>query len=214
MKNNSTELVFIIDKSGSMAGLEADTVGGINSVLTKQKEEEGEVYVSCVLFNQESEVIYDRVDIREIAPMTASDYHASGCTALLDAIGGAIKHIEMIHRYARAEDVPEQTVFVITTDGEENSSRRFTRAEIKSMIEEKRESCGWEFVFLAANIDAFTTADGMGIRHDRAAGYDHTCEGVERSYFAMNELLCYIRRPKYKVDMDLDAYMRGEEERD
>ena len=152
MKNNITELVFIIDRSGSMAGFEADTIGGFNSMIEKQKNEgEGTVYVSTVLFDNFSEVLHDRVPIREIKPMTGKDYHAYGCTALLDAIGGAIKHIGNVHKYAREEDVPEHTIFVITTDGMENASQSYSSDKVKAMIKRQTEEYGWEFVFVAAN---------------------------------------------------------------
>ena len=193
MKNNITELVFIIDRSGSMSGFEADTVGGFNATIEKQKTQKGQVYVSTVLFDNESEVIHDRVDIREIEPMTRRDYCVGGCTALLDAIGGAIHHIGNIHKYARPEDVPEHTVFVITTDGMENASHRYSSAEIKAKIRRQTEKYGWEFIFLAANIDAVETAEHIGIRRERAANYRQTAEGVTKSYRAMSEAITGIR---------------------
>lgn len=178
MKNNVTELVFILDRSGSMAGFEADTIGGFNSTIEKQKKQDGKVYVSTVLFDNNSEVIHDRVDIDEIRPMTENEYQVGGCTALLDAIGGSIHHIGNIHKYARPEDVPEHTVFVITTDGMENASHRYSSQEIKSKIKRQTEKYGWEFIFLAANIDAVETAESIGIRRERAANYRQTKEGV------------------------------------
>ena len=186
MKNNITELVFIIDRSGSMSGFEADTVGGFNATVEKQKAQEGQVYVSTVFFDNESEVIHDRVDIREIEPMTRKDYCVGGCTALLDAIGGAIHHIGNIHKYARPEDVPEHTIFVITTDGMENASHRYSSSEIKAKIKRQTEKYGWEFIFLAANIDAAEAAEHIGIRRERAANYRQTAEGVTKSYYAMS----------------------------
>ena len=193
MKNNVTELVFILDRSGSMAGFEDDTIGGFNSTLEKQRQKEGKVYVSTVLFDNFSEVIHDRVDIGEIKPMTRKDYQARGCTALLDAIGGAIHHIGSIHKYARPEDVPEHTVFVITTDGMENASRRYTASQIKEKIKRQTDKYGWEFIFLAANIDAVETAESLGIRSDRAANYRQTKEGVSRNYQAMSEAIYAVR---------------------
>ena len=190
--NNITELVFILDRSGSMSGFEADTIGGFNAMIEKQKEQEGTVYVSTVLFDNESEVIHDRVDIREIEPMTRKDYCVGGCTALLDAIGGAIHHIGNIHKYARPEDVPEHTIFVITTDGMENASRRYSSAEIKAKIRRQTEKYGWEFIFLAANIDAVETAEKIGIRRERAANYCQTKEGVGQSYYAMSEAISAV----------------------
>ena len=210
MKNNITELVFIIDRSGSMAGFEADTIGGFNSTIEKQKEQEGRVYVSTVLFAGECEVVHDRIDIKDIKPMTRKDYHAYGCTALLDAIGGAIKHIGNVHKYARPEDVPEHTVFIITTDGMENASQSFSSTRVKEMIKEKSEKQGWEFIFLAANIDAVETADAIGIRRDRAANYRQTKEGVERSYYAMSEAITAVRACQADA-MDLGKYLEEDD---
>ena len=158
MKKNLTEIVFILDRSGSMSGLEADTVGGFNAMIAKQKKEPGEALISTVLFDDESVVIHDRVPVQNIAPMTERDYYVRGCTALLDAIGGAIHHIGNVHKYARTEDVPEHTLFVITTDGMENASRRYDSERVKQMIERQKARHGWEFLFLGANIDAVETA--------------------------------------------------------
>ena len=196
MKNNITELVFIIDRSGSMAGFESDTIGGFNSTIEKQKKEKGKVYVSTVLFDNFSEVIHDRVDIEEITHMTEDDYQVGGSTALLDAIGGAIHHIGNVHKYARAEDVPEHTIFVITTDGMENASHRYSSDEIKTKIKRQSERYGWEFIFLAANIDAVETAEKIGIRRDRAANYQQTKRGIDRSYFAMCAAISQIRNDR------------------
>ena len=193
MKNNITELVFILDRSGSMAGFEADTIGGFNATIEKQKEQEGKVYVSTVLFDNTSEVIHDRINIDDIKPMTRRDYQVRGCTALLDAIGGAIHHVGNIHKYARAEDVPEHTIFVITTDGMENASYRYSSERVKEMIKRQTEKYGWEFIFLAANIDAVETAENIGIRKERAANYRQTKEGVGRSYYAMSEAITSVR---------------------
>ena len=208
--NNITELVFILDRSGSMSGFEADTIGGFNATIEQQREQAGKVYVFTVLFAGESEVIHDRVDIREIEPMTRKDYHVGGCTALLDAIGGAIHHIGNIHKYARPEDVPEHTVFVITTDGMENASHRYSSAEIKAKIKRQTEKYGWEFIFLAANIDAVETASDLGIRRERAANYTQTKEGVGRSYYAMSAAITDVRSG-CADQMDLNEYLkRGE----
>ena len=182
MKNNVTELVFILDRSGSMSGLESDVVGGFNATLKKQRAEEGSLLVSTVLFANESTVLHDRVAGDDVSPMTEEDFCVGGCTALLDAVGGAIRHIGNIHKYARPEDVPEHTVFVITTDGQENASRHFTQREVKAMIERQREKYGWEFIFLAANIDAVKAASSIGISRKRAAGFRPTDEGVEACY--------------------------------
>ena len=193
MKNNITELVFILDKSGSMCGMESDTVGGFNSTVAKQKRLEGKVYVSTVLFSNESEVLHDRVDIQSIEPMRTEDFTAAGCTALLDAIGGAIHHIGNVHKYAREEDVPEHTVFVIITDGMENCSHRYSATRVKEMITRQREEYGWEFLFLAANIDAVATAEGIGIRRERASGYVQTSDGTSDCYEAIEKFCAAVR---------------------
>lgn len=193
MKNNITEIVFILDKSGSMAGFEADTIGGFNATIEKQKKEDGAAYVSTVLFDNKSEVIHDRVPISEVKPMTLDDYRVGGCTALLDAIGGAIHHIGNIHKYARPEDVPEHTVFIITTDGMENASVNYGSRKVKEMIERQREKYGWEFIFLAANIDAVETAENIGIRRERAANYRQDSAGIQATYEAMSEALTVFR---------------------
>ena len=178
MKNNITELVFILDRSGSMAGLESDTIGGFNAMIEKQKKEDGECYISTVLFDNVSEVLHDRVKLSEIKPMTDKEYTVRGCTALIDALGGAIHHIGNIHKYARPEDVPEHTMFVITTDGMENASQRYTSDQVKKMIERQKEKYGWEFLFIGANIDAVETAQRYGISSDRAVNYNADAEGT------------------------------------
>lgn len=195
MKNNITELVFILDKSGSMAGLEKDTIGGFNSMLEKQKREKGKCLVSTVLFSGESEVLHDRISIDEIGKLTTEDYCVGGCTALIDAVAGAIKHTEKVHRYIRKEDVPDNTLFVITTDGEENVSHRYSSDEVKSMIEEKKK-LGWEFLFLGANIDAVETAKHYGISEDRAVNYRADSVGTKTNYEALSDAVCCIRQSK------------------
>lgn len=211
MPNNDTELVFILDRSGSMAGFEDDTIGGFNAMIEKQKKEgEGMVYVSTVLFDNVSEVLHDRVPIGEIKPMTREDYQVRGCTALLDAIGGAIHHIGNVHKYARPSDVPRHTIFVITTDGMENASRKYSYSDIKSKIKRQTEKYGWEFIFLAANIDAAAMADDIGIRRDRAANYCQTSKGVDRSYFAMSEAITRVRCDCAEM-IDLAKYLEGDE---
>ena len=194
MKNNITELVFILDKSGSMSGLESDTIGGFNAMIEKQKKVDGKCYVSTVLFSNEAQVIHDRVDISEVKPMTEKEYYVDGCTALLDALGGAIHHIGNVHKYARPEDVPEHTIFVITTDGMENASRRYTDRKVKEMIKKEEEKYGWEFLFLAANIDAVETAERYGIRRERAANYRATKEGTNAMYDCMSVAVSRIRK--------------------
>ena len=165
--NGITELVFILDRSGSMQGLESDTIGGFNAMLEKQRKSGGTVLLSTILFNQESFVLHDRRDIREVPALTEKEYDVSGCTALYDAVGGAIRHIRNIHRYIRPEDVPDHTLFVITTDGLENASTRFTLKDVRRLIEERKEK-GWEFLFLGANIDAVEAARDLGASEARA----------------------------------------------
>ncbi len=193
MKNNITELVFILDRSGSMSGLEADTVGGFNSLIEKQKTVDGKCFVTTVLFSSTSETIHDRMELGEIRPLSGEDYVPAGCTALLDAIGETIRHISKIHKYARPEDVPEHTTVVIMTDGMENASRTFTSKEVKRMIESEKELHGWEFLFLAANIDAVETASRVGIRSDRAVDYCADSTGTKVAYEAVAETICNAR---------------------
>ena len=194
MKKNLTEMVFILDRSGSMAGLEKDTIGGFNSMIQRQKGEEGEALVSTVLFDNESAVIHDRVDIRKVEPLTERQYFVGGCTALVDAIGGAIHHIGNVHKYAREEDVPEHTVFIITTDGMENASHRYSSDEVKAMVQRQKEKYGWEFLFLGANIDAVETAARMGIGQDRAVNFHNDEIGVKLNYQTVGETVCSLRR--------------------
>ena len=182
MKKNLTEMVFILDKSGSMADLTKDTIGGFNSLIRKQRGEEGEAIVSAVLFSDSSEVLYDRVPLDKITPMTDKDYVPAGCTALLDAVGDAVKHIGNIHKYAREEDVPEKTIFVITTDGMENASRRYSYKEVKQLISRQQEKYGWEFIFLGANIDAAAAAGDLGIKAANAVNYTSDSMGTEAMY--------------------------------
>ena len=193
MNKNLTEMVFILDRSGSMSGLEADTIGGFNSMIKRQQAQQGDAYVSTVLFNASSYVLHDRVPVRDVREMTLRDYVPSGSTALMDAVGDAIHHIGNVHKYARAEDVPAHTVVVIMTDGMENSSRRYTRQDIKRMIEREQLKYGWEFLFLGANIDALDTADSYGIRRECAVDFNADSEGIELNYQAMHEALNCIR---------------------
>ena len=193
MKNNITELVFILDASGSMGGLESDTIGGFNAFLEKQRKQEGKCFVTTVIFDNSSRMIHDRVPLEKVQPMTDRDYTAGGCTALLDALGDSIRHIVNIHRYARPEDVPENTVFVITTDGMENASRRFSSEKVKKMIEHEKEKYGWEFLFVAANIDAVETAARYGISGDRAVNYHADSEGTGVVYEALAEAVSAVR---------------------
>ena len=193
MKKDLTELVFILDRSGSMQGLEEDTIGGFNSMLEKQKREPGEAFVSTILFDDRAEVLHDRIPIREVAPITGRDYWVRGCTALLDAIGGAIHHIGNIHKHAREEDVPEHTLFVITTDGMENASRRYDSETVKKMIERQKAKYGWEFLFLGANIDAVETASRFGIGADRSVNYHSDHQGTQLNYEVLSEAVSTVR---------------------
>ena len=209
MKKNLTELVFILDRSGSMAGLEGDTIGGFNAMLQKQRGEPGEALISTVLFDNKTEVIHDRVPLDRVSALTEKEYFVRGCTALLDAVGGAIHHIGNVHKYAREEDRPEKTLFVITTDGMENASRRYTYDKVRVMIERQREKYGWEFLFLGANIDAAREAARFGIRSDCAADYHADSVGTEVIYEAVSEAVCQVRRSaplaadwKQKIDVD------------
>ena len=214
MKNNITEIVFILDRSGSMAGLESDTIGGFNSMIEKQKKQNGDCYVSTVLFDNESEVLHDRVNLHDIPLMTDRDYTARGCTALIDAIGDAIQHIGIIHKYARPEDVPQHTMFVITTDGHENASRRYTSEQVKKMIERQKEKYGWEFLFIGANIDAVETAARYGISNDRAVNYSADEKGTRVLYEAVADAVCCVRNGEgiqtaWSKDIKADYQKRG-----
>ncbi len=193
MRKNVTEIVFILDRSGSMRGLEADTIGGFNGMIEKQKREAGEALISTVLFDDVSEVLYDRVPVEKVAAMTEREYFVRGSTALLDAIGGAIHHIGNVHKYARDEDVPEHTLFVITTDGMENASRRYDSERVRQMIRRQKERYGWEFLFLGANIDAVETARHFGIGADRAVNYRADHEGTKLNYEVLSEAVSAVR---------------------
>ena len=215
MKKNLTELVFILDRSGSMAGLEGDTIGGFNAMIEKQRGEPGEAVISTVLFDNETEVIHDRISLDKVPALTQKEYYVRGCTALLDAVGGAIHHIGNVHKYAREEDRPEKTLFVITTDGMENASRRYTYEKVKSMIERQREKYGWEFLFLGANIDAAREAARFGIRADCAADYHADSIGTEMVYESVCEAVCQVRHAaplaadwKRKIDADFKGRKR------
>ena len=215
MKKNLTELVFILDRSGSMAGLEADTIGGFNAMIEKQRKEPGEAVISTVLFDNETEVIHDRVPLDRVPALTKKEYYVRGCTALLDAVGGAIHHIGNVHKYAREEDRPEKTLFVITTDGMENANRRYTYDKVKAMIERQREKYGWEFLFLGAYIDAAREAARFGMRADCAADYHADSIGTEAVYESVCEAVCQVRRAaplkaswKQKIDADFKGRKR------
>ena len=214
MKNDLTELVFILDRSGSMQGLEADTIGGFNAMIEKQKKADGTALVSTMLFDSVSEVVHDRVPVQKVEPMTDKDYSVRGCTALLDAIGGSIHHIANIHKYARPEDVPEHTLFVITTDGMENTSRRYGIAHVRQMIEKEKAKYGWEFLFLGANIDAVETANAFGIDASRAANYCCDSAGTALNYDVIGEAISAVRSSRplngdWKRRIDADYAHRG-----
>lgn len=194
MKKGLTEMVFILDRSGSMYGLEKDTIGGFNSMINKQKKETGEAYVSLVLFDTTIDVIYDRVPIENVKPLTEDIYYTKGCTAMLDAVGSSVHHIKNIHKYARDEDRPEHTIFVITTDGMENASHQYSYDKVKNMIEEQRAKKFWEFIFLGANIDAASTAVSMGISADTAVDYCSDSEGTAILYDSINEAVSFKRK--------------------
>ena len=214
MKKNLTELVFILDRSGSMAGLEKDTIGGFNAMIEKQRGEAGEAVISTVLFDSFTEVIHDRLMLEAVPRLTEKEYYVRGCTALLDAVGGAIHHIGNVHKYAREEDRPERTLFVITTDGWENASRRYSYEKVKQMITHQKEKYGWEFLFLGANIDAAKEAARFGIDEDRAANYHADSMGTEVVYQAVNETVCSFRAAKpmsadWKKNINADFQKRG-----
>ena len=196
-----TELIFILDRSGSMAGLESDTIGGFNSMIKKQQTEtEGNALVSTVLFDHESNVLHDRVPLNDVKPLTQKDYEVRGTTALLDAVGDAIKHVRNIHKYAREEDLPQKTLFVITTDGMENSSVKFSYREIKRLIGKQKEK-GWEFIFLGANIDAVKVASHIGIDARRAVNYHADSHGIEECFGAIgNFASAFAATPDINVD--------------
>ncbi len=194
MKKGLTELVMILDRSGSMSGLEADTIGGFNGMIEKQRKEEGEAFVSVVLFDDRQEVLYDRVDIQKVEPMNDSQYYVRGCTALLDAVGGAIRHIGNIHKYAREEDVPEKTIFIITTDGMENASREFSYDKVRKMIERQKEKYHWEFLFLGANIDAVAEAARFGINSHHAVNFENDRAGTRLNYQVLSNAVGCARK--------------------
>lgn len=214
MKKNLTELVFILDRSGSMQGLEGDTIGGFNAMIEKQKKEPGKALVSTVLFDDLTEVLHDRVKLDEVRPITEKEYDVGGCTALLDAVGGAIHHIGNIHKYARREDVPEKTMFIITTDGYENASRRYDYETVRRMIQRQKEKYGWEFLFLGANIDAAKEAARFGISADRAVNYKCDEAGTALNYEVISEAVCSVRAARplgadWKRRIDEDVQKRG-----
>ena len=213
MKNNMTELVFILDRSGSMSGLEDDTIGGFNGMIDKQKKEEGKAFVTTLLFDDKIETLHDRLDLQKIQTLTDKDYTVRGRTALLDAVGYAINHISNIHKYARPEDVPEHTMFIITTDGMENASREFDYSKIKAMIEEKK-ALGWEFLFIGANIDAVTEGAKMGISAERSVGYVSDSVGTKVLYENISAPISQMRNRQkisdvWRKNLENDKKKRG-----
>ena len=194
MNERLTEMVFILDRSGSMGGKEEDTIGGFNSLIEKQKREEGDCLVSVVLFDHEIEVLYDRVSVKDMPEMTEKQYYTRGCTALLDAMGGAIHHIGNVHKYAREEDRPAKTVFVITTDGLENASRKYTAEKVRSMVQHEQDKYGWEFLFLGANIDAVETARHYGLKEGHAVRFHNDKRGIDLNYSIVSETVTKIRK--------------------
>ena len=211
--NNLTELVFILDRSGSMYGLEKDTIGGFNGMIEKQKKEEGKAFVTTILFDDKIETLHDRLNLQEIKTLTDKDYTVRGRTALLDAVGSTINHISNIYKYARPEDVPAHTMFIITTDGMENASKEFDYKKIKSMIEEKKQ-LGWEFVFIGANIDAVTEGAKLGISAERSVDYLADSEGTDVLFHAMSASVSEMRSGKklsnaWRKNIDDDRKKRG-----
>ncbi|MGI6743963.1 MAG: vWA domain-containing protein [Eubacteriales bacterium] len=213
MKKGLCEAVFILDRSGSMGGLESDTVGGFNSMLKKQKNTEGTALVTTVLFNQKSHILHDRLDINEVKPLTEDDYEVGGTTALLDAIGGTINHISGVHKYIREEDRPENTIFVITTDGMENSSKEYSADQVRRLIEKQKSKAGWEFIFLGANIDAVETASRFGIDKDHTADFHADEIGIGTQFEAVDAAIRSVRssgklKGSWKKAVDADYRSR------
>ena len=209
-----TELVFILDRSGSMYGLEQDTIGGFNSMLEKQRRESGEAYVTTVLFDNRVEFLHDRLPMQQVPSMTEKDYTVRGSTALLDAVGSTIKHIARIHKYAHPDHKPTNTLFVIITDGMENASRQYTYDKVKEMITHEQEKYGWEFLFLGANIDAISTARRFGIDEDRAVNYHCDSAGTALNYEVVSEAIRTVRAcaplsRDWKARIDEDYKKRG-----
>ena len=209
-----TEIIFILDRSGSMEGLEADTIGGFNSMMRKQASEPGDALVSTLLFDNDVEVIHNRLNIKDVPEITSKEYHVGGSTALLDAVGSAIKHIAKIHKYARKEDVPKKTLFIITTDGMENSSRRFSYKDVRKLVEHEKSKYGWEFIFLGANIDAAAEASRYGIDSSMAVNYNCDSKGMKISFKVMEDVVRSYRNtcevPKgWRKRIDYDFNSRG-----
>ncbi len=209
-----TELVFILDRSGSMSGLEKDTIGGFNAMIEKQRKEPGSTLVSTVLFDNKSETIHDRLPLDKVPHLTEDQYYVMGCTALLDAVGKTVERIRMIHKYARREDVPEKTVFVITTDGLENASHHYTYRQVRKMIETQKKTCGWEFLFLGANIDAVAEAERFGIDASRSVNYCCDSAGTALNFEVVSDAVKTLRMSQtltesWKAPIEKDYKRRG-----
>lgn len=215
MKKDLTELVFILDKSGSMAGLESDTIGGYNAMLKKQQEQPGEAIVTTVLFDDKYELLHDRINIKGLKPITDKEYFVEGCTALLDAIGKTIRKIDNAQKHTSEAEQAEKVLFVITTDGLENASKEYNYQKVKTLVEEQKEKHGWEFIFLGANIDAAETAGRFGISADRAANYHADSEGTSLNFTVVGETISYMRAnkamaPDWKNKIDEDFQKRSQ----
>lgn len=215
MKNNLTELVFILDRSGSMGGLETDTIGGFNSLLEKQRKEEGEALMTTVLFDDQYELLHDRVNLKGVSPLTEKEYYTRGSTALLDALGQTINKIGDAHKHTRPEECPGKTMVVVITDGYENASSEFSPRQIKHMVQLEQEKYHWEFLFIGANIDAITAAKDLGIRADRAVNYMHDAQGQRKCYEAVGEAARCMRvegclsEDEWRREVDRDYRVRG-----
>ena len=213
MTNNITELVFILDRSGSMAGLESDTIGGFNAMLAKQKAQAGEAFVTTVLFDQDAVTLHDRMKIADVPEMTARDYCVRGTTALLDTVGMTVEHIAAVHRYIRPEDVPQKTMVIITTDGMENASREYSYERVRGLIDE-RQKAGWEFIFLGANIDAIREAARFGISARNAVTYKADHRGTALNFDVISETVAHVRAgapmaKDWKLRIEKDVEKRG-----
>ena len=214
MKNGKTELVFILDRSGSMAGLVSDTIGGFNSMIDSQKRTKGDCLVTTVLFDTRFTRLHDRVPLQDVKPLTREDYVPGGCTALLDAMGDTIRHVAHIHKYSRREDVPENVLFVITTDGLENASHRYSAAEIRKMVDHEQEKYGWQFLFLGANIDAFSAAESIGIRKEMTSNFMADSRGMDLGFGSVDNAVRSVRMSmpvaeSWKADVEADHARRS-----
>jgi uncharacterized protein YegL len=216
MKKDLTELVFILDRSGSMAGLESDTIGGYNALLEKQKQQPGEAIITTVLFDDHYELLHDRITLRGIAPITENEYFVRGSTALLDAVGKTIHKISNAQKHTAEEERAGQVMIVITTDGLENASREFSYDKVRKLIEHQKSKHGWEFIFLGANMDAVATAAQFGIAHDRAATFHSDHQGTELNYQVLCDAVSSVRAAKpltlnWKERIEEDFEQRSQE---